>query len=186
MKIAFERANRLLRKIGFPPLEVGNRREADNFLRRYMSLRFTTPICSVRFEGRPIAAYAFDDHHNCKVYVIPLTRLFMKPDSKEAGFALAWKALYTNFVWDKGIFSVEVNLHSAPNSPTRCYVLKVTPCPTIGKFELITFYNLENDSFRIELNVFNPQGLLVGEHEARNDFSVIRDYLLRPLALLSL
>jgi hypothetical protein len=186
MKVAFERANRLLKKIGFPLLEVGNRREADKFLSRYISMRFITPICSVRFEGRPIAAYAFDDHYNCKVYIIPLTRLFMRPDSKEVGFALAWKALYENFVWDKKVFSVEVNLHSSPNSPTRCYVLKVTPCPTIGKFELITFYDLENDSFRITLNVFNPQGLLVGEYEAHNDFSAIGDYLLRPLALLSL
>jgi hypothetical protein len=186
VKAAFSRANRLLGEIGFPPLEVGDCQEADNFLRCYMSTQFTAPLRSVRFKGKPIAAYAFDDRYNCNVYVIPLTKLFMQPDSKEAGFALAWRALYENFIFDKRVFSVEVNLHSPPNSPTRCYVLKVTPRPIIGKFDLIAFYNLTSDSFRIIVDVFNQQGLLVGECEARNDFSVIRDYLLHPLALLSL
>jgi hypothetical protein len=187
MKLAFTRANRLLEKIGLSPLERGNSREADNFLRRYISCRFTTPICSIRFEGRPVAAYAFDDHFNCKVYVVPLTKLFMQPDyRKETGFALAWKALYDYFVWDKRIFSVNAKFHSAPNSPTIAYVLEVVPCPTIGKFEVIAFYDLENDSFRLNFNIFDPRGLLIGKEEAHNDFSAIRDYLLRPLALLLL
>jgi hypothetical protein len=186
MKAAFKRANRMLEKIGLPPLERGNRREADNFLRRYISCRFTTPICAVKFQDRPVAAYAFDDHYDCKVYVIPLTRLFMQPDyRKETGFALAWKALYEYFVWDKKIFSVNAKFHTTPNSPTRAYVLEVVPCPTVGKFELIAFYNLENDSFEMSFNIFNPQGLLVSREVVYNDFSAIRDYLLRPIALLS-
>lgn len=187
MKVAFSRANRLLEKIGFPPLELGNQREADNFLRRYISLRFTTPICAVKFGSRPIAAYAFDDHFNCKVYIVPLTRLFMQPDyRKETGFALAWKALYEHFVWDKRIFSVNAKFHTTPNSPTRAYVLEVVPCPTVGKFEVIAFYNTENDSFKLIFNIFDPRGLLTSTEETHNDFSTIREYLLRPLALLSL
>ncbi len=64
--------------------------------------------------------------------------------------------------------------------------MEVVPCPTVGKFEIIAFYNLENDSFKMSFNVFDPQGLRISEKEIHNDFSAIREYLLRPLALLSL
>lgn len=116
-----------------------------------------------------------------------MTRLFMQPDyRKETGFALAWKALYEYFVWNRSIFSVSAKFNSSPNSPTRVYILEIVPCPTIGKFELLAFYNLENNSFEIDFNVFDPTGLRISEKYVRNDFSAVREYLLRPLALLSL
>jgi hypothetical protein len=188
MKAAFKRANRLLEKIGFPPIEVGNRREAESFLNRYMSTRFTTPLCSVRFKGKPIAVYAFDDHFYSRIYVIPFhNALFMKPDYQtETGFALAWKALTEYFIWRREIFAVAAKLHSSPHSPTRAYTLEVTPDLTIGKFELITFYDLENDSFEIIFNFFDPAGKQISQKSTRNDFSAVEEYLLRPLALLSL
>ncbi len=186
MNSAFYRANRLLAKIGFPPLELGNRREAESFLNRYMSTRFTTPLCTVRFDGKPIAAYAFDDHFYSRIYVIPFHNvLFMKPDYQtETGFALAWKALTEYFIWRREIFAVAAKLHSSLHSPTRTYTLEVVPDLTIGKFELITFYDLEKDSFEIIFNVFDPAGKRISRKSTRNDFSAIREYLLCPLALL--
>jgi hypothetical protein len=189
MKTAFNRANRLLEKIGFPPLEVGSRREADNFLHRYMSTRFTTPICSIRFEGKPIAVYAFDDHFYSRVYVIPFhcSALYMQPDYRtETGFALAWRALTEHLIWRREIFAVAAKFHSTPHSPTRAYTLEVVPDLTIGKFELIAFYDLEKDSFEIVFHFFDPAGERIWQKSTFNDFSAVEEYLLRPLALLSL
>jgi hypothetical protein len=189
MKVAFNRANRLLAKIGFPPLEVGSRREADNFLRRYMSTRFTTPICSIRFEGKPIAVYAFDDHFYSRVYVIPFhcSALYMQPHYRtETGFALAWRALTEHLIWRREIFAVAAKFHSAPHSSTRVFTLEVVPDLTLGKFELITFYDLEKDSFEIVFHFFNPAGEKISQKSTFNDFSAVEEYLLRPLALLFL
>jgi hypothetical protein len=188
MKAAFSRANRLLGKIGFPPLEVGDCQEADNFLRRYMSTHFTTPLCSVKFQGKPIAVYAFNDCFRSNVYIIPFHNIsYIQPDDRpETGFALAWKALAEYLIWRRVIFAVAVKCYGLPHSPTRAYTLEVVPDLTIGKFWLAAFYNLEKDSFEILFNVFDRTGMLISQKSAQNDFSAIRECLLCPLALLYL
>jgi hypothetical protein len=188
MKAAFNRANRLLGKIDFPPLEVGDRQEADNFLRRYMSTQFTTPLCSVRFQGKPIAVYAFNDHFHSNVYTIPFHNIpyIQTDDRPETGFALAWKALTEYLIWKREIFAVVAKFHSPPHSSARAYTLEVVPDLTMGKFWLTAFYNLEKDSFEILFDVFDRTGTLISQKSAQNDFSAIREYLLCPLALLYL
>jgi hypothetical protein len=188
VKAAFSRANRLLEKVGFPPLEVGDRQEADNFLRRYMSTQFTTPLCSVRFQGKPIAVYAFNDYFHSTVYTIPFHNIsYIQPDYRtETGFALAWKALAEYFIWRKDIFAVAVKLHSAPHSPTRAYTLEIVPTPIMGKFWLTAFYDLEKDSFKIIFDIFDRTGVRISQKSAQNDFSAVRECLLYPLALLHL
>jgi hypothetical protein len=191
VKEAFVRANRLLKKTGLPPLGVGNRKEADSFAQRYISANSITPICTVSFESRPIALYASSKSPLWKVFVIPFlpaNLLYIQADHyTEAGFALAWGALFNYFLWRKDIFSVISKFYTDPHSPTRIYTLIVTPTPDSGRFEVNAFYNLRNDSFQLAFRmVSSPSEELISKGIVRNDFSAIRDYLLHPIALLSI